>query len=99
MLVRAVHAALWSDAKNLSWKVLQAHAFSEVESYEMILEAYEGEDELKSKPDQHAKLRKMLGLDSLSNPEEKRQPDTLKDETSPERDTLRPVNPMKLRMM
>ncbi len=84
MLVRAVHAVLWSDAKNLSWKVLQEHAFSEMESYEMMLEAYEGESELGSKPDQHAKLRKMLGLDFLSNPEEKQQPDTPKKETSPE---------------
>ena len=63
MLVRAVHAALWSDAKNVSWKVLQAHAFSEIESYEMMLEAYEGESELGSKPEQRAKLRKMLGLE------------------------------------
>jgi AAA domain len=70
MLVRAVHAALWSDAKNLSWKTLQEHAFSEVESYEMMLEAYEGERELASKPEQRTKLRKMLGLDSLSKPKE-----------------------------
>ena len=75
MLVRAVHAALWSDAKNLSWKVLQAHAFSEIESYEMMLEAYEGEDQLGSKPDQRAKLRKMLGLDFLSKSEEETTPE------------------------
>jgi AAA domain len=62
MLVRAVHAALWTDAKTLSWNHLKTHAFSEAESYEMMLEAYKGERELASKPDQHAKLRKMLGL-------------------------------------
>jgi AAA domain len=62
MLVRAVHAALWADAKTLSWKHLETHAFSEAESFEMMREAYDGERELASKPDQHAKLRKMLGL-------------------------------------
>jgi hypothetical protein len=62
MLVRAVHAALWANAKTLSWKQLKTHAFSEAESYEMMLEAYEGESELASKPDQRSKLLKMLGL-------------------------------------
>lgn len=62
MLVRAVHAALWADAKTLSWNHLKTHAFSEAESFEMMREAYEGEKELASKPDQHAKLREMLGL-------------------------------------
>ncbi len=62
MLVRAVHAALWADAKTLSWNYLKTHAFSEAESYKMMREAYEGERELASKPDQHAKLREMLGL-------------------------------------
>ena len=62
MLVRSVHAALWADAKTLSWNHLKTRAFSEAESYEMMREAYEGEKELASKPDQHAKLRKMLGL-------------------------------------
>ena len=62
MLVRAVHAALWAHAKTLSWNHLKTHAFSEAESYKMMLEAYEGERELASKPDQHAKLQKMLGL-------------------------------------
>lgn len=62
MLVRAVHAALWADANMLSWKHLKTHAFSEAESFEMMREAYDGERELASKPDQHAKLRKMLGL-------------------------------------
>jgi AAA domain len=62
MLVRAVHAALWSDAKKLSWNHLKTHGFREAESYEMMLEAYEGESKLASNPDQRAKLRKMLGL-------------------------------------
>jgi AAA domain len=62
MLVRAVHAALWANAKTLRWKDLNTHAFSEAKSYEMMLEAYEGESQLASKPDQHAKLLKMLGL-------------------------------------
>jgi hypothetical protein len=62
MLVRAVHAALGTDAKTLSWNHLKTHAFSEAESYEMMREAYEGERELASKPDQHAKLREMLGM-------------------------------------
>ena len=62
MLVRAIHAALWANAKTLSWKQLKTHAFSEAESYEMMLEAYEGESELASKPNQRAKLLKMLGL-------------------------------------
>src|SRR6266581_772908 len=62
MLVRAVHAALWANAKTVSWNHLKTHAFSEAESYEMMLEAYEGEKELASKPKQHAKLREMLGL-------------------------------------
>src|SRR5258708_34836172 len=62
MLVRAVHAALWANTKTLSWNHLKRHAFSEAESFEMMREAYEGERELASKPDQHAKLREMLGL-------------------------------------
>jgi len=62
MLVRAVHAALWTDAKQLSWNHLKTHGFREAESYEMMLEAYEGESQLASNPDQRAKLRKMLGL-------------------------------------
>ncbi len=62
MLVRAVHAALWANTKTLSWNHLKTHAFSEAESFEMMREAYEGERELASKPDQHAKLREMLGL-------------------------------------
>jgi hypothetical protein len=41
MLVRAVHAALWADAKTLSWNYLKTHAFREAESYEMMREAYE----------------------------------------------------------
>ena len=93
MLVRAVHAALWSDAKNLSWKSLQAHAFSEVESYEMMLEAYEGESELASKPEQRTKLRNMLGLDFLSKPEEKQQTDVPNEETSPEGKASQVIQP------
>src|SRR2546422_4974091 len=45
MLVRAVRAALWADAKTLRWNDLKTHAFSEAESYEMMREAYEGEKE------------------------------------------------------
>jgi hypothetical protein len=48
MLVRAVRAALWADAKTLRWNDLKTHAFSEAESYEMMREAYEGERELAS---------------------------------------------------
>jgi hypothetical protein len=62
MLVRAVHAALWANARTLRWKDLKAHAFSEAESFKMMSEAYEGEKELASEPGQRAKLRKMLGL-------------------------------------
>ncbi len=62
MLVRAVHAALWANAKALSWNHLNKHAISEAESYGMMREAYEGESQLASKPGQHAQLRKMLGL-------------------------------------
>lgn len=62
MLVRAVHAALWANANTLSWNHLKTHAFSEAESYEMMLEAYKGEKELASKPKQRADLLKMLGL-------------------------------------
>jgi AAA domain len=62
MLVRAVHAALWADAKRLSWNHLKTLGFREAERYEMMLEAYEGESQLASNADQRAKLRKMLGL-------------------------------------
>lgn len=48
MLVRAVHAALWADAKQLSWNHLKTHGFREAESYEMMREAYEGERKLAS---------------------------------------------------
>src|SRR6266851_3398808 len=50
------------ERENVSWNHLKTHAFSEAESFEMMREAYEGERELASKPDQHAKLREMLGL-------------------------------------
>jgi hypothetical protein len=62
MLVRAVHAALWANARTLRWKDLKMHAFSEAESFKMMREAYEGEKELASEPGQRAKLREMLGL-------------------------------------
>jgi len=84
MLVRAVHAALWSNEKNLSWKSLQAHAFSETERYKMMHEAYEGERNLASTPEQRTKLREMLGIYSQSEPEEKKQPNTTQEEISPE---------------
>ncbi len=63
MLVRAVRAALWANARMLGWNHLKTHAFSEAESYGMMREAYQGESELASNPNQHAKLREMLGLD------------------------------------
>jgi hypothetical protein len=75
MLVRAVRAALWADAKTLRWNDLKTHAFSEAESYEMMREAYEGEKELASKPKQHADLLKMLGLSPQNKPQTNPQPD------------------------
>ena len=75
MLVRAVRAALWADAKTVRWNDLKTHAFSEAESYEMMLEAYEGEKELASKPNQHADLLKMLGLSPDNKSQTKPQPD------------------------
>ncbi len=75
MLVRAVRAALWADAKTLRWNDLKTHAFSEAESYEMMLEACEGEKELASKPKQHADLLKMLGLSPQNKSRTKPQPD------------------------
>lgn len=62
MLVRALRAALWADAKTLSWKHLKANAISEAESFGMMREAYKGEEGLASKPGQRAQLRQMLGL-------------------------------------
>lgn len=75
MLVRAVRAALWADAKTLRWNDLKTRAFSEAESYEMMLEAYEGEKELASKPKQHADLLKMLGMSPQNKSRTKPQPD------------------------
>jgi len=75
MLVRAVRAALWSDAKTVRWSDLKTHAFSEAESYAMMREAYEGEKELASKPKQHADLLKMLGLSPQNKPQTNPQPD------------------------
>jgi hypothetical protein len=75
MLVRAVRAALWADAKTLHWNDLKTHAFSEAESYEMMREAYEGEKELASKPQQHADLLKMLGLPPQNKLRTNPQPD------------------------
>jgi hypothetical protein len=74
MLVRAVHAALWTGAKTLSWNHLKTHAFREAESYEMMREAYEGESLLASNPTQRTQLRKMLGLDPLVKPKKGPQP-------------------------
>src|SRR6266566_1236237 len=74
MLVRAVHAALWANAKTLSWNHLKTHAFREAESYEMMREAYEGESLLASNPTQRTQLRKMLGLDPLVKPKKGPQP-------------------------
>ena len=75
MLVRAVRAALWADAKTVRWNDLRTHAFSEAESYEMMREAYEGEKELASKPEQHADLLKMLGVSPQNMPPMKPQSD------------------------
>lgn len=75
MLVRAVHAALWADAKLLSWNHLKTHGFREAESYEMMREAYEGESRLASNPTQRAQLRKMLGLASPVKSKKGPQPD------------------------
>lgn len=63
MLVRAVHAALWQEAKTVSVKHLKLHAFSEAECYEMMREAYEGERELKAKAEQRTQFLEMLGLE------------------------------------
>ncbi len=75
MLVRAVHAALWADAKTLTWHHLKTHAFREAESYEMMREAFEGESQLDSNPKQRAQLRKMLGLAPPVKPKKDPQPD------------------------
>ena len=79
MLVRAVRAALWTDAKALTWKHIQTYAFTEAESYEMMLEAYEGERNLAPKPKQHEDLLKMLGLPSKRKAQKAPQPDTTPD--------------------
>jgi len=76
MLVRAVHDALWADAKTLSWKHLKKHAFSDAKKYEMMLEAYEGEKDLASKPDQRTQFLKMLGLTSSDKSQEVSQTET-----------------------
>jgi len=83
MLVRAVRAALWADAKTVRWNDLKTRAFSEAESYEMMLEAYEGEKELASKPNQRADLLKMLGLTPQNKARPTPQPDmSSNDETT-----------------
>src|SRR6266496_3385453 len=83
MLVRAVRAALWADAKTLRWNDLKTRAFSEAESYEMMLEAYDGEKELASKPNQRADLLKMLGLTPQNKARPTPQPDmSSNDETT-----------------
>lgn len=90
MLVRAVHAALWADAKTLSEKYLMTHAFSEAECYEMMREAYEGERELASKPDQRAQLLEMLGLPPQGTPQKATRQDTsLREEPPSESEALR----------
>jgi len=62
MLVRAVHAALWSGEETLSLKRLQQHAFSVAESHDMMREARRGEKTLAEDPAQLLELREMLGL-------------------------------------
>jgi hypothetical protein len=74
MLVRAVRAALWTEAKALTWKHIKTYAFTEAECYEMMLEAYDGEQKLASQPGQRAKFLKMLGLPSKSELQETPQP-------------------------
>jgi AAA domain len=76
MLVRAVHDALWADAKTLNWDHLKGHAFSDAKKYEMMLEAYEGERDLASKPHQREQFLKMLGLSSQNQSQDVPQPDT-----------------------
>jgi hypothetical protein len=66
MLVRAVDDALRANAKTLNWNHLKRHAFSDAQKYEMMLEAYEGERDLASKPPQREQFLKMLGLSSES---------------------------------
>ena len=62
MLVRAVHAALWSGEETLSLKRLQQHAFSVAECHDMMREARRGEKTLAEDPTQLLELREMLGL-------------------------------------
>jgi hypothetical protein len=88
MLVRAVRAALWTDAKALTWKQIKTYAFTEAESYEMMLEAYEGEKNLALKPKQHEDLLKMLGLPSKRKSQETSQPSTTPDKDIPSKPTL-----------
>ena len=82
MLVRAVHAALWADAKTLSWNHLKTHGFREAESYEMMREAYEGESKLASNPKQRAQFREMLGLAPEVKTKKGLQPDDPQDEVT-----------------
>jgi hypothetical protein len=62
MLVRALHAALWSGEETLSLKRLQQHAFSVAECHDMIREARLGERTLAEDATQRQELREMLGL-------------------------------------
>jgi hypothetical protein len=62
MLVRALHAALWSGEETLSLKRLQQHAFTVAECHDMMREARRGERELDEDPTQLLELREMLGL-------------------------------------
>jgi hypothetical protein len=88
MLVRAVRAALWTDAKALTWKHIKTYAFTEAESYEMMLEAYEGEKYLAPKPKQHEDLLKMLGLPSKRKSQEAPQPGITPDKDKTSKPTL-----------
>jgi len=83
MLVRAVHAALWAGAKKLNWKHLKTHGSREAERYEMMLEAYEGESQLASNPNQRAKFLKMLGLAPHIKSKKGPQPDVPQAEDTP----------------
>lgn len=88
MLVRAVRAALWTDAKALTWMHIKTYAFTEAESYEMMLEAYEGEKNLAPMPKQHEDLLKMLGLPSKKKPQEPSQPGATPNKDTTSQSTL-----------
>jgi len=86
MLLRAVRAAMETNEKTLSLGLLEKHAFSEAELFEMMQEAYEGEKELAPKPEQGIKLREMLGLYSFGGTTKQRQASDVLQEMPPVED-------------